>query len=223
MAMKKNQKLFGGEPVMEIENPIDRRNFFKMAGVIGIGAGLVAVGCGTADDNPGVSPPAAGEALPASDLAILNYALTLEYLEAEFYNRGVEATIVGGRQLEIIEAIAKHESDHVATLTSAIESGKGDPVAKPTFKFPDNTFNDGNAFLKTASTFEELGVNAYHGQVALIKTPALIGAAASIAGIESRHAGVLALLLRTQPFPAPFEASKDMPAVLAAAKPFIAS
>ncbi len=219
-----SERLFGGKPVMHIDHPVDRRNFFRWAGILGVGAGLVAVGCGTEDDAAQVgASPGASASISASDLEILNYALTLEHLEAEFYRRGVESTVLADRQLEIIRAIGSHESDHVSQLTSTIRSAGGQPAEKPTFTFPENTFSEGGAFLKTASTFEELGVNAYHGQVTRIQSPAVLAAAASIAGIESRHAAVLAFLLGTEPFPAPIEASKDMPAVLEAARPFIES
>lgn len=219
-----SDRLFGGKPVMHIDNPVDRRNFFRWAGIVGVGAGLVAVGCGTEDEAAQVAAsPTASASIAATDLEILNYALTLEHLEAEFYRRGVEASVLADRQLEIIRAIGSHESDHVSQLTSTIRSAGGQPVEKPTFTFPENTFTEGGAFLKTATTFEELGVNAYHGQVTRIQSPDVLAAAAGIAGIESRHAAVLAFLLGTQPFPAPIEASKDMGAVLEAAKPFIAS
>jgi len=89
--------------------------------------------------------------------------------------------------------------------------------------YPDGTFTSRATFLKTASTFEELGVNAYHGQVTAIQSPAILGAAASIAGVESRHAAVIASLIGGKPFPAPLESAKDMASVLAAAKPFIQS
>jgi rubrerythrin len=74
----------------------------------------------------------------------------------------------------------------------------------------------------TASTFEELGVTAYHGQVANIESAEILGAAASIAGVESRHAAILADLLGERPFPeATVEASATMEQVLEAAMPFI--
>lgn len=77
--------------------------------------------------------------------------------------------------------------------------------------------------MKTASTFEELGVTAYHGQVTEIQNPTILGAAASIAGVESRHAAILATMIGGKPFPAPVEGTKTMGEVLEAAKPFIKS
>lgn len=91
------------------------------------------------------------------------------------------------------------------------------------FMFPEATFTDRDMFLTAASMFEELGVTAYHGQVPLIQSAEILGAAASIAGVESRHAAVIADLLGGDPFPAPFEASMSMDEVLAAAGQFIQS
>ena len=71
--------------------------------------------------------------------------------------------------------------------------------------------------------FEELGVTAYHGQVGLIDDAAILGTAAAIAGVESRHAAIIADITGGNPFPAPFEASKSMDEVLAAVRPFIQS
>ena len=69
--------------------------------------------------------------------------------------------------------------------------------------------------------FEELGVTAYHGQVPLIKSGDVLGAAASIAGVESRHAAVIATLIGGNPFPNQIEKHADMATILAAVKPLI--
>jgi len=205
-------QLFDGQPVIEFDNPGDRRNFLKWAGIVGVGSTLAAA----AVTNPFASAQAGG------DVDILNYALTLEYLEADFYKQGVAGDLLSGRERELVVPIAEHEAAHVSTLASTIEDLGGKPVKKPKFKYPEATFNDKATFLKTASTFEELGVTAYHGQVTKIKNVDLLAAAASIAGVESRHAAILADLTGGNPFPAPVEATATMQEVLKAAKPFIA-
>ena len=209
-----HNEIFNGEAVMSFDNDQDRRNFLKMAGIIGVGSTLAVAGFGRGS----ASAQAEG-----SDLEILNYALTLEYLEADFYNRGVEGGVLSGRELALVTPIRDHEDAHVAALTSTIKDLGGTPVKSPKFKYPEGTFTKKAAFLETASVFEELGVTAYHGQVTLIKDVALLGAAAAIAGVESRHAAILADMTGGNPFPAPVEGTATMKQVLKAATPFIQS
>ena len=209
-----NQEIFNGEPVLSFNKEQDRRNFLKWAGIVGVGSTL-AVG--------GFSRGSASAQAEDSDLEILNYALTLEFLEADFYNRGVDGGALSGRELALVTPIRDHEDAHVAALTSTITDLGGTPVESPKFKYPDGLFNDRAKFLETASVFEELGVTAYHGQVTLVKNVDILGAAAAIAGVESRHAAILADLTGGKPFPAPVERTATMKQVLAAAKPFIQS
>lgn len=228
----KEAELFDGKGVIEFANEVDRRRFLKYAGMVGVGSSLALVGaaCSSKKTDTGGTPSAGGTSSPEAsatpgaenpDLGILNYALTLEYLEADFYKQGLAGNILSGRELELVTPIAQHEQAHVDALTATINQVGGTPATLPTFKYPTGTFTDKAAFLKTASIFEELGVNAYHGQVTLVKTPAILGAAASIAGVESRHAAIIATLTKGQPFPAPVEVSKTMEEVLPAVKPFI--
>jgi rubrerythrin len=204
-------KLFGGSPVLAFDGENDRRNFLKWAGIFGVGTTL-AVG--------GAKNFASAQA-EDSDLEILNYALTLEYLEADFYRRGLDAGILSGREEALLIPIRDHEEAHVGALTATISDLGGEPVAEPRFKYPNGTFEDRGAFLDTASTFEELGVDAYQGQVTKIKSLDILAAAAAIAGVEARHAAVLADLTGGEPFPAPVEDNLAMAAVLEAVAPFL--
>ena len=209
-----NKEIFNGEAVMSFDNDHDRRNFLKWAGLVGVGSTLAVAGF----SRDSVSAQAED-----SDLEILNYALTLEYLEADFYNQGIEGGVLSGRELALVTPIRDHEDAHVAALTSTISDLGGKPVKSPKFKYPEGTFTKKAAFLETASVFEELGVTAYHGQVTLIKNVEILGAAAAIAGVESRHAAILADLTGGNPFPAPVEGTATMKQVLKAATPFIKS
>ncbi|MGI8774653.1 MAG: ferritin-like domain-containing protein [Actinomycetota bacterium] len=209
-----NKEIFNGEAVMSFDNEHDRRNFLKWAGVVGVGSTLAVAGFSRGT----VSAQAEG-----GDLDILNYALTLEYLEADFYAQGVDAGVLSGRELALVTPIRDHEAAHVTALTSTINDLGGTPVKSPKFKYPEGTFTKKAAFLETASVFEELGVTAYHGQVTLIKNVDILAAAAAIAGVESRHAAILADLTGGDPFPAPVEETATMKQVLKAAKPFIKS
>ncbi|MEC3982573.1 ferritin-like domain-containing protein, partial [Amycolatopsis sp. H20-H5] len=157
--------------MLGIAKESDRRAFLRMAGLVGVGATLVASGVGSGIASA-AAVPAAGD---AGDLEILNYALTLEYLESDFYATGLKKGFVSGREMELITEIADHESAHVTAVTALIKQLGGTPVSKPTIKYPDATFSDKMGFLKAASTFEEVGVTAYHGQVGLIKSGDVLG------------------------------------------------
>ncbi|MGI8696778.1 MAG: ferritin-like domain-containing protein [Mycobacteriales bacterium] len=207
--------MFDGKPVLAFNSESDRRSFLRWAGIIGVGSAL-AVGGGLA--TAGTASAATAD---TGDVAILNYALTLEYLESTFYAMGVSAGILSGRQAELIGQISKDEAAHVAAETAAIKSLGATPVAKPKIHFPDGTFGSSDKFLATASVFEELGVMAYHGQVTLIQNATVLGAAASIAGAESRHAAVIASLIGGNPFPKPLETPEPMSFVLPKVKPFL--
>ena len=210
--MKKPQ-LFQGRPVLAFDTEESRRKFLRGAAVIGVGGTLAVHYKG--------DPSALAQDASEGDLEILNYALTLEYLEAEFYQRALENDVVSGRARELIEPIRDHEQAHVDLLTKTINDLGGTPAEKPKFKFPGPAINKRGAFLETASTFEELGVKAYHGQVTKIENPDLLAAAASIAGTESRHAAVIAVLMDGEPFPSTVEESLPMEDVLEAAMQFI--
>jgi rubrerythrin len=217
----------GGPLTIEFESPRDRRGFLRWAGILGAGS-LVAVACGdqgsssSAPSNAPTTGSATAEANPfgQGDVGILNYALTLEYLEADFYARGVAANILGD-DAKFIAPIAQHEAAHVEALLSTLQKLGATPAKKPTFKYPDGTFTDKAMFLATAQTFEETGVKAYHGQVPVVQDKSILAAAASIAGVESRHAAVIADILGKKQVPAPFESHATIAATVTAVKPFI--
>lgn len=206
--------VFDGQPVIQFHDESARRNFIKVAALVGAGSTLVAA---TRHDKKAFADAT------ANDLEILNYALTLEYLEAEFYTRGVSGGALKGRALELVTPIRDHEKEHVAVVTQTVKDLGGKPATKPTFQFPAGTFTSKAKFLATASAFEELGVTAYHGQVPRIDDADVLKAAASIAGVESRHAAIVADLMGGNPFPASFENHKSMAQVLKVAGPFIKS
>jgi len=130
-----------------------------------------------------------------SPIDVLNFALTLEYLEAEYYTKGLASSglIPGGKDRAIFEIIERHEVDHVRLLISVIQSLGGTPVAKPKFDFTVggafNPFGDYQQFLALAQAFEDTGVRAYKGQAAnLMKEKGLLTAALQIHSVEARHA-----------------------------------
>jgi hypothetical protein len=216
--------IFGGRPVLEFRDEQSRRSFLRNAALVGVGLTYAAARAGdpVAFGSSGNADRGFGKEAAKSDLDILNYALTLEYLESAFYTMGLKAKLLKGRELELIDPIQQHEANHVTAVKTTIQDLGGKPVAAPKVKFPAGTFAGRAAFLKTAGTFEELGVKAYHGQVPLVKDGHILAAAASIAGVESRHAAIIAQVSGGNPFPAPIEAHLGMAPVLKAAMPFIA-
>lgn len=134
-------------------------------------------------------------------LDTLNYALTLEYLEAEFYNTAIASSglIPGGAAAGAIAKIAADENAHVAFLKSAITSAGGTPVSKPTFDFSGGNgsgngpfataFSDYALFLAVAQTLEDTGVRAYKGAAGnLMSNNDVLTAALNIHSVEARHA-----------------------------------
>jgi hypothetical protein len=123
----------------------------------------------------------------AAAIEVANFALTLEYLEDEFYRTGLAAAgLVPAADKTVISQISKHETAHVNLLKTALGAGA---VAKPTFKFPAGTFTNYTTFLATARAFEDTGVQAYKGQAAtLINDKDILQIALQIHSVEARHA-----------------------------------
>ena len=217
-----DREFFGGKPVLQFSTNHDRRSFLRYAGLVGVGASLVAGGALAA---PGLAAAAPVGSLRAGktggDIDILNYALTLEYLEADYYATGLSKGLLSGRELELVTPIGDHEKAHVAAVGDTVKSLGGTPVSKPKITYPAGTFDSKASFLKNAATFEEVGVTAYHGQVPLISSVDVLAAAASIAGVESRHAAILAQLTGGNPFPHDIEEHRTMAEVLKIVKPFL--
>lgn len=151
----------------------------------------------------------AGTRNTADVFDVLNYALTLEYLEAEFYAESLMAAglIPAGAANMAIQTISKHETAHVNFLKAAITAAGGTPVEKPTFDFSagngsgdgpfKDVFNDFGLFLAVAQTFEDTGVRAYKGRAAELKgTGDVLTAALQIHSVEARHAAHVRLMRR---------------------------
>lgn len=165
------------------------------------------------------------KALAASgggDVDILNYALTLEYLESTFYTMGVkQVNGLSAYDLKLAKQIRDDEDAHVDALIATIKKLGGKPVAKPTFDF-GGAFANRGAFFKTANTLEDTGVSAYNGAGPMIKSKEVLGAAGSIVQVEARHAAAIRLQNKEEPAPEAFDPSLDEAQVLKAVEPFIA-
>ncbi|HSU49870.1 MAG TPA: ferritin-like domain-containing protein [Segetibacter sp.] len=151
-----------------------------------------------------------GQSVSPQIIEVLNFALTLEYLEAEYYARGLAAPglIPVGPGRAAIETIGRHEAEHVSFLMTTISSLGGMPVKKPAFDFtahgtfPD-VFTNYELFLAGAQVFEDTGVRAYKGQAGnLISSNEILRAALRIHSVEARHASHVREM-RIQSFGAP--------------------
>ncbi|HEY8624831.1 MAG TPA: ferritin-like domain-containing protein [Solirubrobacteraceae bacterium] len=166
---------------------------------------------------------AAGSRPPASfgagDVGILQFALTLEYLEAAFYNEATAHGAVKSAQLRtFLRTVTKDENAHVAFLRKGLTAAGVKPVAKPKFNFHGTTRNEAK-FAATALALENTGVHAYLGQAGNLQTPKYLLAAASIVTIEARHAGVIGLILGKAIAPSgPFDTGLPASAILKAVK-----
>ncbi len=156
-----------------------------------------------------------------NDIAILNYALTLEHLEYAFYRDALaddfdENDFDGFIDPDLYDRlidIRDHEDTHVDALIATIEGLGGDPVEELCYDFG---YNNVNQFLEVAQTLENTGVSAYDGAIADIKSPDLQTTGATIATVEARHASYLNLINEDNPFPAAFDTPLSMAEVLAA-------
>ena len=155
--------------------------------------------------------PSVGKAAAASDVAILNYALTLEYLQAAFYTETERLGAVGGELKRVPRQLGAVERAHVAALKGALGRAA---VKRPSFDFGGVT-EDNSKFLKTAVAFEDLGAAAYKAQAARIKAPALLAAAVSIHSVEARHAAWMRFLAGVTPAAAAFDKGKPISEVRA--------
>lgn len=152
------------------------------------------------------------------DVGILNFALTLEYLESSFYAEAKRRAGASGDLKSLIDLVGKDEDEHVKVLTSTIRQLGGKPVAEPKFEFPyDNT----KEFLELAQTFEDTGVSAYNGAAPQIKSKEVLGAAGSIVQVEARHAAAIRLQNEAEPSPQAFDPTLSKAQVLEAVEPFI--
>jgi rubrerythrin len=160
----------------------------------------------------------------SNDVDVLNYALTLEYLEAEFYRQGNATGLLSGKDKEYLDKVQVDEESHVATIRSTIEQLGGSPVAAPGVDFGD-AFANRESYLTTAHVFENTGVGAYLGAAGYIKDKTILAAAAGIFGVEARHAAIVGNLLDLEPEGGVYMGATEtgMPAadVLKAVAPFL--
>lgn len=189
---------------------LSRRDVLKYS-ASSVAAGALALGL----DGGGVQVASAADG-EVTDIDVLNFALSLELLETEFYARGFEkfdrqdfqqAEFIRGagnklrsRVFDDVHRIRKNEDKHAEFLRNVIEDLGGDPVEKVKYEFPLDTVDE---FIETAGTIENTGVTAYNGAIKLIDDPEITQTAATIATVEARHGTYLNFLKDEPLFPGP--------------------
>ncbi|MFH5801594.1 ferritin-like domain-containing protein [Haladaptatus sp. CMAA 1911] len=220
-----------------------RRTFLAGAAAVGA-AGVTSLGMGTAgaedgdssgDDSNSDSDSSSGDN-SMNDVDILNYALTLEHLEATFYQEGLDkfsaddfmnadlgcgvCDEVKEKIPEQVEVVGQHEAAHVDQLTKVINDLGGEPVAAAEYDFGYETPAE---FLGVAMALENTGVAAYAGAAPSIQNSDLLSAALSIHSVEARHAAVFNGVNMESPYPNAFDEAKSMDEVKKIAGQFIVS
>ena len=156
----------------------------------------------------------------SGDVDILNFALTLEYLEAAFYDEAKTKAKASGELQSLIELLAKDEAEHVTALDGAVKQLGGKPAPIPKVAFP---YTDEKSFLELAVVLEDTGVSAYNGAAPMIKSKDLLATAGGIVQVEARHAAAIRLQAGESPAPESFDPTLTTEEVLSAVKPFIKS
>jgi hypothetical protein len=210
--------------IEKLSDPVSRRKFMALTGGSAAAAAFLAA-CGD-DDSTTTTTMASGGGEEAAlaefgkgDVGILNYALTLEYLEDDFYKDVVKSGLFKGSDLATIEKFGQSEAEHVAALTGFVKSAGAKPAPRPKTEFP---LKSAKSVLELASTVENLGAAAYLGQAPNIKGASTLAAALSIHSVEGRHAAALNTLLGKTIVPdGAFAKPADASTVLKSVEPFI--
>lgn len=204
---------------------VTRRKFLAVGGSSTAAAAFLAA-CGddsgtTTDMTTMDSGGGAGETAQfgKGDVGILNYALTLEYLETAFYADVAKSGLFKGSDLKTIRKFGQEEAEHVEALKAAVKQMGGKPAAEPKAEFP---LENAKAVLELAATVENLGAAAYLGQAANIKSPEVLASALAIHSVEGRHAATLNTLLGESITPdGAFAKPADVKTVLKSVEPFL--
>ncbi|MGI8594730.1 MAG: ferritin-like domain-containing protein, partial [Solirubrobacteraceae bacterium] len=149
------------------------------------------------------------------DVEILNFALMLQYLEADFYLQGLKLQLADDVRM-LASDFREQEQDHVAALTKAVTAAGGKPVKKPTFTFP---IEDEGSFVTLGMTLEDTGVKAFNGAGPKLKSKEALAGAGMIVQVEARQAAALRLAAMEQPAPEAFDETIEMNDAMEAAEP----
>lgn len=212
--------------IKQLADPVSRRRFLAVGGSSTAVAAFLAA-CGDDSSSTTTTDTSMGSGGGASETAefgkgdegILNYALTLEYLETAFYMEVVKSGLFKGADLKTIEKFGQEEKEHVEALTAAVKQMGGKPAKEPKAEFP---LEDAKSVLELAGTVENLGAAAYLGQAGNIQSPEVLASALAIHSVEGRHAAALNTLLGESITPdGAFAKPADVKTVLKSVEPFL--
>jgi rubrerythrin len=210
-----------------VKDPVSRRKFMALTGGSAAAAAFLAAcgsDSGTTTSTMSTATKSGGsetEQFGKGDIGILNYALTLEYLETAFYADVIKSGLFKGAELAAIKKFGEEEAEHVTALTAAVKSLGGKPAPEPKAEFP---LESAKSVLELAGTVENLGAAAYLGQAGNIESPEVLASALAIHSVEGRHAAALNTLLGTSITPdGAFAKPADANTVLKSVEPFIVS
>jgi rubrerythrin len=205
-----------------------RKRFFKMMGGAGAASAfaIFLAACGDDDDEASSTSGTKTKKKAAGgpvDLEIVQYALTLEHLETDFYNAVIDAGVVTNKAVgETAKRIRDAEQAHVDTLTGVVKDLGGTPQ-RPKTNFDAVLEGGEKMVLETAAAVENLGAAAYLGQAGRIESKDILAAALSIHSVEARHAAALNRLVGKSIVPdGAFAKPASMAEVLPQVKPFLA-
>ncbi|KAI4946287.1 hypothetical protein J4E86_008991 [Alternaria arbusti] len=178
--------------------------------------------------SPAAAAPAAAGML--SDVDILNFALTAEHLESEYYKQGFAkfsmsdfmALGLSEGQVKSLMGVGQTEATHVTTLQSAIAGAGAKPVEPCQYNF-DAALTSADSMVKTARVLEAVGVSAYLGAAPLVNSSDILSAAGSIVTVEARHQAFIRIASGAEPVPAAFDTALQPRAVFTLAAQFIKS
>ena len=169
-------------------DPSSRRRLLRSLGGAGAFGALVSA-CGGEDQGPAAGPQSVDEGAVARDLDIVNYALTLEFVEADLYDAAVESDLLSGRALEYAREFGETEREHASVLTT-VASQLGGAVDAPRTDF-SAVLTDADTLLSTIADLENVGAAAYLGQAPRVQSRQILASALAIHTVEARHAAAL--------------------------------
>ncbi|MBA3263308.1 MAG: ferritin-like domain-containing protein [Thermoleophilaceae bacterium] len=211
------------------DDPSSRKRFLRMMGGAGAASAfaIFMAACGDDEDEgsggSGAATTTEKKAATGRDLEIVQYALTLEHLETDFYNAVIDAGIIKDKALgDTAKMIRDNEQEHVDALTATVEQLGGKPM-RPKTTFDAVLEGGPDMVLQTAATVENLGAAAYLGQAGRIESKEILAAALAIHSVEGRHAAALNTVVGKTIVPdGAFAKPASMAEVLPKVKPFLA-